>query len=43
MQDPSQLVRKTYGDPVADDLRFVVKAVVGEENFIDMWPRKYNN
>ncbi len=43
VQDPCQLVRKSYGDPVADDLRFVVKAVVGEENFIDMWPRKSNN
>lgn len=36
-------MRKSYGDPVADDLRFVVKSVVGEENFIDMWPRKSNN
>lgn len=43
MQDPCQLVRKSFGDPVADDLRFVVKSVVGEENFIDMWPRKSNN
>lgn len=43
MQDPCQLVRKSLGDPVADDLRFVVKSVVGEENFIDMWPRKSNN
>jgi hypothetical protein len=31
-------VRKSFGDPVAEDLRFVVKAVVGEENFIDMTP-----
>lgn len=43
VQDPCQLVRKSYGDPVADDLRFVVKAVVGEDNFIDMWPNKSNN
>jgi len=28
---------------VADDLRFVVKTVVGEENFIDMNPNKSNN
>lgn len=28
---------------MADDLRYVVKAVVGEENFIDMTPNKSNN
>ncbi len=27
VQDPCQLVRKTYGEPMADDLRFVTKAV----------------
>lgn len=43
VQDPCQLVRKSLGDPVADDLRFVVKSVVGEENFIDMTPNKSNN
>ena len=37
------MVRKSFGDPVADDLRYVVKAVVGEENFIDMAPNKSNN
>ena len=37
------MVRKSLGDPVADDLRFVVKTVVGEENFIDMTPNKSNN
>ena len=37
------MVRKSFGDPVADDLRFVVKTVVGEENFIDMAPNKSNN
>jgi Fe-S oxidoreductase len=31
------------GDPVAEDLRYVVKAVVGEENFIDMQPNRSNN
>jgi hypothetical protein len=31
-------VRKSFGDPVAEDLRYVVKAVVGEENFVDMIP-----
>ena len=43
VQDPCQLVRKTFGDPVAEDLRFVVKSVVGEENFIEMYPNKSNN
>lgn len=28
---------------MAEDLRFVVKAVVGEENFIDMTPNRSNN
>jgi Fe-S oxidoreductase len=36
-------VRKSFGDPVADDLRYVVKTVVGEENFVDMTPNKSNN
>ncbi len=43
MQDPCQLVRKSLGDPIAEDLRFVVKACVGEENFIDMHPNRSNN
>lgn len=43
VQDPCQLVRKSLGDPIADDLRFAVKAVVGEENFVDMHPNKSNN
>ena len=42
-QDPCNLVRKGLGDSVADDLRFVIKQVAGEENFIDMWPNKSNN
>jgi Fe-S oxidoreductase len=42
-QDPCQIVRKSFGDPVAEDLRFVVKSVVGEENFIDMHPNRSNN
>ena len=29
VQDPCQIVRKSYGDPVADDLRYVVKTLVG--------------
>ena len=43
VQDPCQLVRKSLGDPVAEDLRFVVKTVVGEENFADMTPNRSNN
>ncbi len=43
VQDPCQLVRKSLGDPVAEDLRFVIKSAVGEENFIDMQPNKSNN
>jgi Fe-S oxidoreductase len=42
-QDPCQLVRKSLGDPVAEDLRFVLKTAVGEENFIDMSPNRSNN
>ena len=36
-------MRKTFGDPVAEELRYTVKAVVGEENFIEMTPNKSNN
>jgi len=43
VQDPCQLVRKSFGNPVAEDLRFVVKSVVGEENFVDMTPNRSNN
>ena len=43
VQDPCQLVRKTYGYPMAEDLRYVTKAVVGEENFIDMTHNRSNN
>jgi Fe-S oxidoreductase len=43
VQDPCQLVRKSFGDPVAEDLRFVLKSVVGEENVVDMYPNRSNN
>jgi len=43
LQDPCQLVRKSIGDPVADDLRFVARKLVGEENFIDMQPCRSAN
>ena len=36
-------MRKSFGDPIADDLRYVVTQVVGEENFVDMYPNKSNN
>lgn len=43
VQDPCNQVRKSFGDELADDLRFVTKAIVGEENFVDMYPNKSNN
>ena len=43
LQDPCQLVRNSYGDFIAEELRFVVKEAVGEENFIDMVPSRSNN
>jgi Fe-S oxidoreductase len=43
VQDPCNQVRKGLGDPYADELRYVVRTVVGEENFIDMEPNRSNN
>ncbi|WP_267928162.1 heterodisulfide reductase-related iron-sulfur binding cluster [Desulfolithobacter dissulfuricans] len=43
VQDPCKLVRQGLGDPVAEDLRFVVRAVAGEENYVEPWPSKSNN
>jgi Fe-S oxidoreductase len=43
VQDPCNPVRKSLRDPFADDLRFVVKTVVGEENFVEIHPNKTNN
>ena len=43
VQDPCNLIRKSFKDELADELRFVVKACVGEENFIDTVPNKSNN
>jgi Fe-S oxidoreductase len=43
VQDPCNQIRKSYGDEQADKMRYVVKACVGEENFIDMTPNKSNN
>ena len=36
-------MRKSFGNPVAEDLRFVLKTAVGEENVIDMSPNRSNN
>jgi Fe-S oxidoreductase len=36
-------VRKSLGDPIAEDLRFIVKTMVGDENFVDMTPNRSNN
>ncbi|MFH2093137.1 MAG: (Fe-S)-binding protein [Pseudomonadota bacterium] len=43
VQDPCQLIRKGYGDFLADEVRFIIKEAVGEENFIDMHPNRSNN
>jgi len=43
VQDPCMAVRKSMGDAFAEELRFVVKACVGEENFVDMFPNRSNN
>jgi Fe-S oxidoreductase len=43
VQDPCMIVRKAYGDSIADDMRFVAKALVGEDNFIDMQPNRSAN
>lgn len=42
-QDPCQIVRKSYGDAIAKDFRYAIKAAVGEENFVDMVPNMSNN
>lgn len=43
VQDPCMIVRKAYGDTIAGDMRFVVRTLVGEENFIDMQPNRSAN
>jgi Fe-S oxidoreductase len=43
VQDPCNQIRKSYGDEQADKMRYVVKACVGEANFVDMQPNKSNN
>lgn len=43
VQDPCMIVRKAYGESIAEDMRFVVKSLVGEANFIDMQPNRSAN
>jgi len=43
VQDPCNQIRKGFGDALADDLRFVTTACVGDENFTDTYPNKSNN
>jgi len=43
VQDPCNIGRKSGSNKIVDDLRFVIKAVVGEENFIDTVPNRDNN
>jgi Fe-S oxidoreductase len=43
VQDPCMVVRKSCGDALAEDMRFVVRTLVGVENFIDMQPNRSAN
>ncbi len=43
VQDPCNIGRKSGSNKIVDDLRFVVKTIVGEENFIDTIPNRDNN
>ena len=43
MQDPCQIVRKSFGDKIANDFRFAIAQAVGEENIAEMYPNKSNN
>ena len=43
VQDPCNIGRKSGSNKIVDDLRFVIKTVVGEENFIDTVPNRDNN
>jgi Fe-S oxidoreductase len=43
VQDPCMIVRKACGDAIADDMRFVVRTLVGDENFVDMQPNRSAN
>ncbi|WP_144019130.1 (Fe-S)-binding protein [Paucidesulfovibrio gracilis] len=43
VQDPCMAVRKSQGTAFADDLRYVVRRCVGDDNFVDMVPNGVNN
>jgi len=43
VQDPCNIGRKSGSNKIVNDLRFVIKTVVGEENFIDTVPSRDNN
>jgi Fe-S oxidoreductase len=43
VQDPCMIVRKAYGDTIAEDMRFVARTLVGEANFVDMQPNRSAN
>ncbi|MCB2216502.1 (Fe-S)-binding protein [Desulfofustis glycolicus] len=43
VQDPCMIVRKAYGESIAEDMRFVVRSLVGADNFIDMQPNRSAN
>ena len=43
IQDPCNIARKSGSDKIVNDLRFVLKTAVGEENFIDTVPNRSNN
>ncbi len=42
IQDPCNIGRKSGTNKIVDDLRFVIKTVIGEENFIDTIPNRDN-
>ncbi len=43
VQDPCNVGRKSGSNKIVDALRFTIKKVVGEENFIDVVPNRGNN
>ena len=43
VQDPCNVGRKIGTDRIVNDMRFVLKAAVGEENFVDTMPNRSNN
>jgi Fe-S oxidoreductase len=43
VQDPCMQIRKSFGDPLAEDLRYVIRECVGEENLVEMFPNRSDN